>query len=133
MSPPGRGDCGRVARQAGAPGPCAVTDGAPPTIQRVAAVEASFGAARSSNASVPLPAAASEPPHRDVVDSTGTHFTDHRIDGAAAQCFFHCPQQVATCAVNSTNRSGARPKASRPGPWGTRFSSSAMTSEIQNA
>ena len=52
----------RRAAKRGAPGPCAVAaEGAAPTIQRVAAVEASSaGAARSMSASVPLSAAARE-------------------------------------------------------------------------
>ncbi len=36
-----------------------------------------------------------EPPHCDPVDCAGAHFADHDIHGAAAQGFFHAPQQVA--------------------------------------
>jgi len=37
-----------------------------------------------------------KPPHRYPVDSADAHFTDHRIDGATAQCLFHCPKQIST-------------------------------------
>ena len=72
-------------------------EGAAPTIQRVAAVEASGGGrgAQQQCQRAAFGGGEREPPHRDRVDFAGAHFADHRADGAAAQGFFHCPQQVA--------------------------------------
>ena len=75
-------------------------DGAAPTIQRVAAVEASpVGLARNSSASAPLCVAASDSRRTPTgIERAVADFADHRADGAAAQRFLHRPHQVAAVA-----------------------------------
>ena len=81
--------------------------GAAPTIQRVAAVEASRGGARAAaSASAPLSRCRErQPPQRHRVDLAVAQFADHGANRAAAQRFLHRPQQVA--ALRGGNRQQA--------------------------
>ena len=94
-------------------------EGAAPTIQRVAAVEASFaGAARKSNASAPLSAAASD--SRRIATMSIEPWRHSPITAATARqrnasSIAHSKsRRCATPTVSS--RSGMRAKVSRPGP-----------------
>ena len=124
----------RCATKRGAPGHCEVTGGAAPTIQRVAAVEASLGGvARSRNASAPLSAAARES-RRTATSSIRpariSPITTPAARERRASSIAHSrSRRCATLTI--TNRSGARPKASRPAPCGAPFSASAISSAIQ--
>ena len=105
-----------------------------PTIQRVAAVEASRdGAARSSSAKAPPSAAAREsrltttlsiPPMR-ISPITASTVRQRSASSIAQSKSRRC----VTFTV--TSRSGARPKTSRPAPCGAPLSARAIASAIQ--
>ena len=79
---------------------CARDDGAAPTIQRVAAVEASRAGAgaQQQRQRAAVGCRKRQPPYRHRVDLAMAQFADHRGDGAAAQRFLHRPQQIARAA-----------------------------------
>ena len=73
-----------------------MTEEAAPTIQRVAAVEASLaGRARNSSASAPLSAAASDSRRSATMSISPWRSSPITAPGAAAQRFLHRPQEVA--------------------------------------
>ena len=97
MSRSGRGGCGRVVRQsgrAGAMGAHGTRSADDPAGGGGGSIVRGRGAQQQRQCAA-LRRGERQPPHRHAVDFAVAHFADHRVDGAAAQRFFHRPQQVA--------------------------------------